>query len=111
MFSPVAVTITSASSSSPEASAIPSSVKVSMSSVTIEASPRWIALNRSPSGTRQTRWSHGSYFGLKWGSVGKPGGSLRATPLRTNAFTHLGRRRLNWKKSWVRSTFFQRTIG
>ena len=55
----MAVTMMSASSSSPEPSRMPVSVKVSMVSVTTEASPWRIAWNRSPSGTRQSRWSHG----------------------------------------------------
>ena len=38
---------------------MPVSVNVSMRSVTTDASPLRIALNRSPSGTRQRRWSHG----------------------------------------------------
>ena len=49
----------SASSSSPDASLRPFSVNVSIWSVTIDALPCRIASNRSPSGTRQTRWSHG----------------------------------------------------
>ena len=64
-FSPVAVTMMSASSSVPEASLSPVSVKVSMWSVTTEALPSLSALKRSPSGTRQTRWSHGLYVGVK----------------------------------------------
>ena len=58
-FRPVAVTITSASSSSPDSSRMPVSVNVSTRSVTIEAFPSQIASNMSPSGTRHRRWSHG----------------------------------------------------
>ena len=58
--SPVAVTTTSASSSSPEASRIPSSVKVSIESVAMLAFPEPSTRKRSASGTRQTRWSQGS---------------------------------------------------
>ena len=58
-FRPVAVTMRSASSSSPDSSACPVSVNVSMRSVTTDARPSLIASNRSPSGTRQRRWSHG----------------------------------------------------
>ena len=56
----MAVTITSASSSLPEASSIPLSVTVSIWSVTTSAPPEEIALKRSESGTRQRRWSQGS---------------------------------------------------
>jgi len=59
-FSPVAVTTASASISAPEASRIPVGVRVSMVSVTTSAVPPRSARNRSPSGTRQSRWSHGS---------------------------------------------------
>lgn len=57
--SPVAVTMMSASSSSPEASRTPVSVKVSIWSVTTEAVPARSALKRSPSGTAHSRSSHG----------------------------------------------------
>ena len=40
---------------------MPFGVNVSMVSVTIEAWPLRSARNRSPSGTKQSRWSHGSY--------------------------------------------------
>src|SRR5581483_9959334 len=59
MFSPVAVTMTSAGSSWPDSSCRPVSVIVVMRSVTIDAAPELTAWNRSPSGTRQSRWSHG----------------------------------------------------
>ena len=49
----------SASSSAPDASFSPFSVNVSISSVTIDASPDASASKRSPSGTRQTRCVHG----------------------------------------------------
>ena len=39
---------------------MPCSVKVSMRSVTTEARPERIALNRSASGTTHRRWSQGS---------------------------------------------------
>ena len=39
---------------------MPCSVKVSMRSVTTDAVPCLIALKRSPFGTTQSRWSHGS---------------------------------------------------
>ena len=51
--------IRSASSSAPDSSLSPFSVKVSIRSVTIDALPALIDSNRSPSGTRQRRWSHG----------------------------------------------------
>ena len=57
--SPVALTMTSASSVRPDFSFSPVSVKVSMWSVAISARPSEIALNMSASGTRQTRWSQG----------------------------------------------------
>lgn len=52
---PVAVTIRSASSVSPDASWMPPSVNVSMVSVTTDARPSLMAANRSPSGSRQIR--------------------------------------------------------
>lgn len=58
--SPVAVTTTSASSTRPDASRIPSGTKRSMRSVTISASPLFRAWKRSASGTAQSRWSQGS---------------------------------------------------
>ncbi len=69
-FSPVAVTTTSASSSRPDSSSTPRSVKVRIRSVTTAARPPRIALNRSPSGTAHSRWSHGSYGGQKCSSTG-----------------------------------------
>ena len=75
MLSPVAVTTMSAFSSRPDVSRMPVRVKVSIRSVTIEALPLDMALKMSPSGTMQTRWSHGSYAGLKCVSTGKPAGS------------------------------------
>ena len=60
ILSPVAVTIRSASSSAPDASAMPVSVSVSMRSVTTDTRPSLIASKRSPSGTTHKRWSHGS---------------------------------------------------
>ena len=62
---PVAVTTTSASSTLPELSRIPSGTKVSIVSVTTCARPRRTALKKSASGTKQSRWSHGSYVGVK----------------------------------------------
>ena len=59
-FSPVAVTMMSASICSPEASRRPVSVNASIRSVTIEARPSLMASKRSPSGTRHMRWSQGS---------------------------------------------------
>ena len=56
---PVAVTTMSAAISSPELTRIPSSVNVSIVSVTIEAFPSRIAANRSPSGTMAMRCCHG----------------------------------------------------
>jgi len=56
---PVAVTMMSASSSSPLLSVTPHSVKASISSVTIDACPSLIDLNRSPSGRNAIRWRHG----------------------------------------------------
>jgi hypothetical protein len=38
---------------------MPVGVKRSIVSVTIDALPAEMALNRSPSGTRHRRWSHG----------------------------------------------------
>ena len=58
--SPVAVTMMSASSSWPDVSRMPFGVNVSIVSVTIEACALRSARNRSPSGTKQSRWSHGS---------------------------------------------------
>jgi hypothetical protein len=57
--SPVAVTMMSAGNSLPEVNAMPSGVKRSIVSVTISASPLRMVSNRSASGTRQMRWSHG----------------------------------------------------
>ena len=55
-----------------------------------------IAANRSPSGTRHSRWSHGSYAGLKCVSTLYPSGSWLATALRISRFISSGRRRLSW---------------
>ena len=52
---PVAVTTTSASISSPEDVRIPVAVNVSMVSVTTDALPSRMAVNRSPSGSRASR--------------------------------------------------------
>ena len=54
-FRPVAVTTTSASSSAPDRSLIPFSVKVSIWSVATDARPSRITRNRSPLGTRHMR--------------------------------------------------------
>ena len=59
MARPVAVTMMSASSSSPDARRMPVSVKVSIWSVTTDARPDRMASNRSLLGTRHRRWSHG----------------------------------------------------
>ena len=67
---PVAVTTTSAGSSSPDETRTPLSVNVSMVSVTTSTLPSRMVRNRSPSGTRHSRWSQGSYVGLKWTSTG-----------------------------------------
>ena len=56
---PVAVTTTSAWSSSPELTLMPVSVNVSMVSVTIDALPSRMAANMSPSGTMAMRCCHG----------------------------------------------------
>ena len=60
MLSPEAVTMMSAASSAPDSSRIPVSVKRTMRSVTTEAEPSAMALNRSESGTTHIRWSHGA---------------------------------------------------
>jgi len=56
---PVAVTMMSAASSSPDFSRTPPLVNRSISSVTTEASPRLMAWNRSASGTKAMRWRQG----------------------------------------------------
>ena len=56
---PVAVIMMSALSSSPDLSCMPSFVNLSMWSVTTEAFPALMVLNRSPFGTRHKRWSQG----------------------------------------------------
>ena len=65
----MAVTMMSASSSAPDSSSSPFSVKVTIRSVTTEAVSSLMALNRSPLGTAQKRWSQGSYEGVKWVSM------------------------------------------
>jgi hypothetical protein len=110
-FRPVAVTMMSAASSSPEARRRPFGVKRSMRSVTMDARPLCNALNRSPSGTKHMRWSHGSYVGAKWVSTSYPSGTWASTPLRSNAFMTLGARRDSWNASMAVSTFFQRSAG
>ena len=60
MFSPVAVMMTSASSSLPDPRRMPFSVKRAILSVTTEAAPLESASNRSRSGTMHMRWSQGS---------------------------------------------------
>ena len=67
---PVAVTTMSASITVPPAVTTPVSVKVAISSVTIEAFPDLMPSNRSPSGTNAIRCCHGRYRGVKWGSIG-----------------------------------------
>ena len=57
--SPVAVTMMSAGNSLPDDSRIPVGVNRSIVPVSTDASPRLIASNRSASGTRHSRWSHG----------------------------------------------------
>ena len=93
---PVAVTTTSASSSAPDASRIPVEVKVSTWSVTTSARPSRMTWNRSPSGTRHSRWSHGSYAGRKCRSTSYPSGSRATTALRISFFISFGCRRLSW---------------
>ena len=56
---PVAVTMMSASSVSPDLSRMPFSTKRSMWSVAIDALPEEMAWNRSPSGSRQSLSFHG----------------------------------------------------
>jgi len=63
---PVAVMMMSASSSLPDFSRMPFSVKRSISSVTTEALPDLMPWNRSPSGMKAMRCRHGRYFGVKW---------------------------------------------
>ena len=96
MLSPVAVTTTSASSSSPDSRRMPCSVKV----VDPAGDDRSVALaeavNRSPSGTMQKRWSHGLYGGVKCVSTSKPAGRRRSRSLRTSFFMTCGLRRLSW---------------
>ena len=55
----------SASSSRPDVSSRPRSVKRSMWSVTTDDVPARMDLKRSPLGVAQNRWSHGSYCGVK----------------------------------------------
>jgi len=62
---PVAVMMMSASSSLPDFSRMPFSVKRSISSVTTEALPDLMPWNRSPSGMKAMRCRHGRYFGVK----------------------------------------------
>ena len=90
------MTTTSASSSSPEVSRRPVSVKVSTVSVTIEDVPALSDRNRSPSGTKQSRWSHGLYVGLKCVSTSTCSGSWASVALRIRARSTPGRRRLSW---------------
>ena len=75
---------------------MPFGVNVSMVSVTTSARPSRIVRKRSPSGTAQSRWSHGPYFGLKWTSTSQP--------LPSNSFllTQRMRRRARRGKRWLR---------
>ena len=59
-FDPVALTTMSASRCSPDSSSTPFSVNVAIRPVTIDVVPLRRVRNRSPSGTRHSRWSHGS---------------------------------------------------
>ncbi len=81
-----------------------------MWSVTTSTEPSRIALNRSPSGTRHRRWSHGSYVGVKCSST--RASSLRKCKavLRQIFLNVCGRRRLRAYIAWIVSTFFARTI-
>ena len=76
---------------------MPSAVKVSMVSVTMSALPLRSALNRSPSGTTHSRWSHGSYLGVKCCRSASAPRCLRA-PARTSLRIHAGRR---WAKPYI----------
>lgn len=93
---PVAVTTTSAGGVSPDSSRSPDDVNSAIRSVTTDARPDRIAANRSPSGTRHNRWSHGWYFGLKCVSTSYPGGSSFTVSLRIRLRTTCGRRRDSW---------------
>ena len=107
--SPVAVTMMSASICVLESSWIPVSVKRSMVSVTTSALPALIASNRSASGTRQTRWSHGLYDGVKWASICSCGRCLasslssrrrtRSGLVRVWRYTYSLKRRFFWRVS------------
>ncbi len=85
----------SAASSSPDASRRPVGVNVAIWSVAIDTLPARMDRNRSPSGTRHIRWSHGLYRGVKWVSTSNPAGNWAVTPLCSKRFMNSGRRRLN----------------
>ena len=68
----------------------------SMVPVAIEARPCRMARNRSPSGTRHSRWSHGPYFGLKWVSTSYPDGSCLTVMPRIQPRIIAGFRWLSW---------------
>ena len=87
---------------------MPDASKVSMVPVATEASPLLIDRNRSPSGTRHIRWSHGSYVGRKCVSTSYPSGSILAFSRRIIRRTGPGQRCEAWKSSVAWATFFQR---
>ncbi len=106
---PVAVTMMSASSERPEDNDTPDDVNREIRSVTTSALPERNARNRSASGTRHSRWSHGSYDGTKCGSTGIDAGSCAATRLRNASDARRGNRRISWKNSVPITTFLPRT--
>ena len=68
-----------------------------------------MARNRSPSGVAQSRWSHGSYDGVRCVSRSNPAGSRALAPRRSSAFIRSGCRRLSRNVTMLVSTYFQRT--
>lgn len=87
---------------------MPVLVNRSIRSVTTDAFPAEIALNRSPLGTMASRCSHGLYRGVKWVSTSKCLGTCIRTQPISSLRMSLGQRSQALKTPRPRATFFLR---
>ena len=72
---------------------MPPAVISEMRSVTMDAVPPLMARKRSASGMRHSRWSQGSYEGVRCGSMAKSAGNRSTAAFRRIAFIVSGLRR------------------